>query len=1194
MSHAVLVVRRPLVPLFAFVAFFVALVGWTATAQAQSYPLRRPQTPNTWMRPEQACPNAPAGPERVFNVLSIRVPGPHGNTPLNVTATRVSGTGIALDVYQGFGGYLPGWHCVNQLSASAYSTGSSVTLSTPINNPTSGTNFLDIVISGNGPADTGAFTISYSIATPSELSCQGGAFSPASQTGISSTGASFSTVFTPAPGCGTWNMTDVPGWVSGFSTTGTGTTTINYTVAANGGSSRSASISGGVVNNANRTTFAVSQLAAGQTCSLSLGSTSATPGSAGGTSSFNVSASNAACGWNAVSNAAWITNVTSGGTGSGTVNYTVAANTGVARTGTITAAGQTFTVTQGHGCTVSLDPTSRTTAAAGGTSSFGVVTGAGCPWTVSENTSWLTGVTASGSGPGNVSYTVGANTDAARSAPIAVTNGSTGASTNFTVNQSAGCAITLTPASASPGNGGGASSFSVTTGAGCAWTASATASWLNGVTGSGTSSGTVNYSVDANVGVARSAAIQVTATATNASSSFSVSQGDGCTASINPSSVTRGAAGGAGSFAITMSSPTCPWTAMSNSPFISGVTGSGTGSGTINFNVAANPGVARSGTITVNGLTFTVNQDSGCTASLDPTSATPSAAGGNASFGILMSDASCAWTASTATPWLGSVTVGGTGSSTVSYVVQPNTGPARSGRITAGGRTFAVDQASGCTVTLPVASGNVGSGGGNSSFLVDTAAGCGFTAVSSEAWVTTAVTATGVDFTAQPSSSASRTATVTVSSTSTASSATFTITQASGCVLALSAAGATPTSAGGAASFGVTSGAGCTWTATSADPWVQSVTVTAVGVDYGVDANTGAARTGTIVVTNPQTGTSTSFAVAQASGCSVALPTNTGTVPVAGGAADFAVTSGAGCVVTSSSTASWLSNFTTNGGTVAYAAAANTGAARSGIVEVTTADTGSTASYTVEQGSGCTVSLPVASASVVATGATSSFLVTTGDACVFTATSPDSWLSGVTVSATGVSFTAAANAAVARTGTIVVTSSSTSSTETFTIHQDGAVTQPAITTQPANVTVDEGESFSLSVVATGGSLFYQWRKNGDDVPGANAATFTVSSAALTDAGNYDVVISNAAGTVTSTVAVVTVRPRPEGSSSGGTSSGGTPSIDGGTDLANGFGVSPAGGGCSCDTARGRASDSGWFAAVGLGIALVITRRRRST
>jgi hypothetical protein len=56
----------------------------------------------------------------------------------------------------------------------------------------------------------------------------------------------------------------------------------------------------------------------------------------------------AGCNWTATSNVSWIT-ITSGssGSGSGTVNYSVAANTSAsARTGTLTIAGQTFTVTQ--------------------------------------------------------------------------------------------------------------------------------------------------------------------------------------------------------------------------------------------------------------------------------------------------------------------------------------------------------------------------------------------------------------------------------------------------------------------------------------------------------------------------------------------------------------------------------------------------------------------------------------------------------------------------------------------------------------------------------------------------------------------------------------------------------------------------------------------------------------------------------
>jgi hypothetical protein len=54
------------------------------------------------------------------------------------------------------------------------------------------------------------------------------------------------------------------------------------------------------------------------------------------------------CGWTAASNASWI-NITAGanGSGNGTVNYVVAANSGVNRIGTITIAGQPFVVRQG-------------------------------------------------------------------------------------------------------------------------------------------------------------------------------------------------------------------------------------------------------------------------------------------------------------------------------------------------------------------------------------------------------------------------------------------------------------------------------------------------------------------------------------------------------------------------------------------------------------------------------------------------------------------------------------------------------------------------------------------------------------------------------------------------------------------------------------------------------------------------------
>lgn len=74
----------------------------------------------------------------------------------------------------------------------------------------------------------------------------------------------------------------------------------------------------------------------------------------GGTNTVNVN-TQAGCAWSALSNNSWLTiTAAGGGSGPGAVNYTVAANSGSARTGTLTVAGLTFTVTQagtnGTGC----------------------------------------------------------------------------------------------------------------------------------------------------------------------------------------------------------------------------------------------------------------------------------------------------------------------------------------------------------------------------------------------------------------------------------------------------------------------------------------------------------------------------------------------------------------------------------------------------------------------------------------------------------------------------------------------------------------------------------------------------------------------------------------------------------------------------------------------------------------------------
>lgn len=82
----------------------------------------------------------------------------------------------------------------------------------------------------------------------------------------------------------------------------------------------------------------------------------------------------------------------------------------------------------------------------------------------------------------------------------------------------------------------------------------------------------------------------------------------------------------------------------------------------------------------------------------------------------------------------------------------------------------------------------------------------------------------------------------------------------------------------------------------------------------------------------------------------------------------------------------------------------------------------------------------------------------------------------------------------------------------------------SITTQPANTSVEVNKSFTLSIVATGSDLTYQWKKNGEAITGANKATYSVASAAKTDEGAYICEVGGGCGAVTSAVAQVVVTP----------------------------------------------------------------------
>jgi hypothetical protein len=102
-----------------------------------------------------------------------------------------------------------------------------------------------------------------------------------------------------------------------------------------------------------------------------------------------------------------------------------------------------------------------------------------------------------------------------------------------------------------------------------------------------------------------------------------------------------------------------------------------------------------------------------------------------------------------------------------------------------------------------------------------------------------------------------------------------------------------------------------------------------------------------------------------------------------------------------------------------------------------------------------------------------------------------------------------------------------------------AVSAPAITMQPSNTIAQTGNTFSVSVTATGGNLAYQWYFGGVAISGATSASYS-KSAQAGDAGNYTVTITNMMGSITSSAVTVTVTaaPPPQSSSGGGGGGGG--------------------------------------------------------
>src|SRR5271157_4784657 len=666
----------------------------------------------------------------------------------------------------------------------------------------------------------------------------------------------------------------------------------------------------------------------GGSCTYILGATSASvvAGAVSGTVSVTAASG---CSWTAVSNnTSWLT-VYGGSSGSGNayVTYMVTANSSTSsRSGTLTIAGQTFTVTQA-GAFSGSNLTVNTIYLQGGSYSAG---------NFNVNAGYFS------TAHGFFNYPLGVSAPSTSSPLLNASDWSInippGTYYLYLANQPAtiGSAVMLTVMWSDGSQSDSIFSVGSLNGTGN-WPLIQDSGFLSlGGTGI-TSANRVNTT---GLSPDSSSNIVLTLTITAPGAGGGGGGGGSCSYTLGSASASLAASATTGTVSVAAASG-CAWTAVSNNTSWLTVTSgaSGSGNGTVGYSATANSGSsARTGTITIGGQTFTVSQAAAasCSYSLGAASASLAASATTGTVSVTAASG-CAWTAvSNNTSWL-TVTSGasGSGNGTVGYSATANSGSsARTGTITIGGQTFTVSQAAAasCSYSLGAASASLAASATTGTVSVTAASGCAWTAVSNNtSWLTVTSGASGsgngtVNYSATANSgSSARTGTITIGGQ------TFTVAQAaaSACWYQL-----TPTSQsmGGAfwsGAVAVTAPVGCPWTAVSSTTWI-TVTSGGSGSGNGMFYYNVATNPDTTVRSGAITVMGQAFSIQQFGSnptCNYMIGVPWASAPAGGTPGTVSVSAESGCTWTAvSNNTSWLtvtSGATGSGnGTVAYNVAA--------------------------------------------------------------------------------------------------------------------------------------------------------------------------------------------------------------------------------------------------------------------------------
>lgn len=556
--------------------------------------------------------------------------------------------------------------------------------------------------------------------------------------------------------------------------------------------------------------------------------------------SIAVTASQDSCKWTSKSNVSWLS-VTSGSsrTGSGTVGFSAAANTGAgSRTGVLTIAGQAVSIVQKG----SINQYTLTVSKAG--SGSGTITspdnlincGATCSAAYDVGASAI--LTASPNSGSVFSGWSGGICSGTSVCSVAM-NAAAGIAATFIP-----CSYSLSPASGTIKSSGGSGSVSVTAAGTCPWSAASGAAWITIISGdSGTGNGVVGYAVTANAGInARTGTISIggqTHTVTQAGIAqynltvTKTGSGNGTVTSV-PSGINCGSA----CSAAFNSGTSVVLTAVPDSGrYFAGWTGGCLGTGicsvTLNSEIAVNAAFQS------------------CGFSISPTSGAFNSSGGSGSVSVLAAAGTCGWTAISAVPWI-TITSGGSGSGngTAGYTVAANTDVTqRTGTISIGGQSLTITQAGLQKYALTI--NKTGEGGGTVT-SAPSGINCGSTCTA------TFTTGASVVLTAAPDSGSvfggwsggcSGTGTCSVSmSSDTAVTVAFVP-----CTFNIAPAANQFTYSGGSGSVSVTTAGACGWTAGSNVSWI-TITSGNSGtgngtVSYTVAENTAPdQRTGSVTI----------------------------------------------------------------------------------------------------------------------------------------------------------------------------------------------------------------------------------------------------------------------------------------------------------------------------------------------------------